>query len=199
MIKKYTFAIILSLGALLASANAQTPIAPEKLAALKELSALVSADNKVEDITKLFSAEMEGMRKQIVKSIIEAETEMSAAEKLELEKALLSDKGSKYKNYEERLLQKLDAGKMMDDMLISIYDKVFTLAEIKDMLAFYKTPTGSKMLKQTPVIMAESMKIMQEKLVPKILDALREIEQEDRRAIEAEINARKPQAKRQVG
>jgi len=43
--------------------------------------------------------------------------------------------------------------------LIPLYDRHFTHQEIKDVIAFYKTPTGQKVIRILPVIAQESMAI----------------------------------------
>ena len=43
------------------------------------------------------------------------------------------------------------------DLVVPIYDKYFTQQEIKDLLAFYKTPLGEKTITVTPLLMRESM------------------------------------------
>ena len=49
----------------------------------------------------------------------------------------------------------------MQPMMISVYDKHFSEQEIADMLAFYKTNTGQKILEKMPVVMQESMQMSQ--------------------------------------
>jgi len=49
----------------------------------------------------------------------------------------------------------------MQPMMISVYDKHFSEQEIADMLAFYKTDTGQKILEKMPVVMQESMQMSQ--------------------------------------
>ena len=58
------------------------------------------------------------------------------------------DNASKHVDYDE-LVQKL----------IPIYSKHFTEQEIVDLLKFYNTSTGKKMIEKTPTILEESMEI----------------------------------------
>ena len=44
-------------------------------------------------------------------------------------------------------------------LIIPIYDKYFSEEEIDQLLAFYNTPLGIKLIKATPKIMEESMQI----------------------------------------
>ncbi|MBH0027575.1 DUF2059 domain-containing protein [Pseudoalteromonas sp. SWN29] len=49
----------------------------------------------------------------------------------------------------------------MQPMMVNVYDKHFNEQEIADMLAFYKTDTGQKILAKMPVVMQESMQMSQ--------------------------------------
>jgi uncharacterized protein len=196
MFKKLALAFFLSTFVLLASANAQNDIAPEKQAAIKEIVALMNADNQIEQMVQVFSSQMDDTRRQTVKAILNERTDLSPAEKKQIEDSLLANDKVGFKKYQERLLAKLDYQTVMNEMMLVVYDKFFTLEELKDLLVFYKSPTGQKMLKLMPDIAAESMKVTQEKLLPKLLNALKEIEQEDRRDIEQKIDAKKPRAKK---
>lgn len=57
--------------------------------------------------------------------------------------------------------QKVDAHELIEKM-IPLYDKYYTIDDLKAINAFYETPTGQKLLSAAPQIMAESMKIGQE-------------------------------------
>lgn len=46
--------------------------------------------------------------------------------------------------------------------LMSIYDKYYTVEDLKAINAFYESPSGQKVLSTLPQIMQESMKIGQE-------------------------------------
>ena len=41
--------------------------------------------------------------------------------------------------------------------ITDIYDRQFTLAEVNDLIAFYRTPTGRKTIRTLPTIVRESM------------------------------------------
>lgn len=43
------------------------------------------------------------------------------------------------------------------DLVVPVYDRNFTDAEIDGMLAFYSSPVGQKMLAKLPVVLQESM------------------------------------------
>jgi hypothetical protein len=47
----------------------------------------------------------------------------------------------------------------LENLIVPIYDKHFTEAEIDDLTKFYRTPTGKKMIEMTPTITDESMQV----------------------------------------
>jgi hypothetical protein len=75
--------------------------------------------------------------------------------------------------------------KMIDDMMkdmpldemlqamVPVYQKHFTKGDIDTFVAFYSTPTGQKMLREMPAIMAEAMQSMMP-LMRKQMDAMTE-------------------------
>jgi len=55
--------------------------------------------------------------------------------------------------------------KIMDKMIL-MYDKYYTESEIKDIITFYKSPTGQRTLSTMPLIMKEMMVDMTSTLIP---------------------------------
>lgn len=49
----------------------------------------------------------------------------------------------------------------MAPALIEVYRKVYTEQEVRDMLAFYRTPTGRSLIRKQPLVMQHSMEAMQ--------------------------------------
>jgi hypothetical protein len=80
--------------------------------------------------------------------------------------------------------------KMMDDMLkdmpfdemmqamVPTYQKHFTKGDIDSLVAFYSSPTGQKLLKETPAIMAEAMQSMMP-IMRKQMDAMNQRVQQE--------------------
>lgn len=61
--------------------------------------------------------------------------------------------------------------------MVSIYEKHFTEKEIDDIITFYRTDTGKKLIEKLPIITHEAQKIGQElgeKVGRKVLKKLKE-------------------------
>lgn len=192
MFKKISFTLFLLAFALVGQTLAQDAAAAEKQVAVKELMTLINTGNKAEDFVNIISQQMEASRKAAVTTALDERTDLTAAERKALEELLVNEQGDRIKRFQERLMQKLDFNRMMDEIGASVYDKYYTLEEVKDLIVFYKSPTGQKSLKLMTTVMTESMRQVQERLVPKIPVVIQELQEEDRKEIEQQINKKKP-------
>jgi uncharacterized protein len=57
-------------------------------------------------------------------------------------------------------MAEVDTNELMD-MLVPVYDKHFTQEEIRQMIEFYETPVGRKIIEAMPQVMQESMALGQ--------------------------------------
>ena len=64
-------------------------------------------------------------------------------------------------DYWDRFEKKLDMHELIEK-IIPVYDKYYTLEDLKAVNAFYESPAGKKILSTLPQVMQESMKIGQE-------------------------------------
>mgnify|MGYP005607049363 FL=1 len=52
--------------------------------------------------------------------------------------------------------------------MVKLYTNGFSEAELNQLIAFYKSPLGQKVLKQMPALFSESMKMTQARLEPAV-------------------------------
>lgn len=74
----------------------------------------------------------------------------------------------------------------MEEPMIALYGNVFSEAELQDIIAFYQSDAGQKMLKRQPELMQGTMVMMQEQmqqLMPK-MKALMEQQAKKRQAVQ---------------
>lgn len=200
MLKKITLTFLIVTFALVAQeVAAQTDAKADKQAAIKELIALINTDNKAEEMVGIFDRQMSGTRVAIVDSILNERTDLTEADKKALREALITKTEEQSKRFTAKLMQKLDYNEMIDEISAAVYDKYFTLEEIKDLIAFYKTPTGQKTLKTMTPLMTDTLQLITERMLPKIPIIMDELQQEEKMEIEREVNARKPRAKKPAG
>ena len=198
MIKKLTLTLFLMTCSFFVQAAAQTVVSAasdEKQAAIKELLAVMNAQIKPSDLMAMMSAQIDKTAELTVKSMLASDVNLMPADKKMLEDILLNGENSPIKSLQKKLFEKIDFDALIEEMTISIYDKHFTLEEIKDVTAFYKTTTGQKLLKTTPAIFADTMQTMAEKIYPKIMEVVKESEEGMKREIEVKIKEQKSKSK----
>lgn len=71
-----------------------------------------------------------------------------------------------YQAKADATLNKVVGWDKLEPEMVKLYTKGFSEAELKELIAFYKSPLGQKVLKQMPALFSESMKMTQAKLEP---------------------------------
>lgn len=196
MLKKLALTIFLLTCALSAAASAQTAAVSEKQAAIKELVFLINGDNKMEEIMNQMVPQIQAQQDAALKSTLDERTDLTANERKSLEDSFADDRKFSVKRLMDKMLQKLDYNELISEIAYSVYDKYYTLEELRDLTAFYKSPTGQKTLKMMAPIMVDMMQAMQERVAPKMMNVIKEIIEEDKAEIAGKINARKPKQKK---
>ena len=120
-------------------AQQKPPLDPERIVAAKELLEVTGA-------AKGFATALIGMREPLRQLALRAnpgkETEVSSALDLVVKRML------------ERTNEALE-------LIVPLYAERFSVAELKEVIAFYKSPTGAKFIGAQPQIMQQSMAIGQ--------------------------------------
>ncbi|WP_028980442.1 DUF2059 domain-containing protein [Sporocytophaga myxococcoides] len=76
-----------------------------------------------------------------------------------------ADSKEKFDKYIEFVMNEAKelSKKLVNVEMIEIYDKHFTEKEVKDLIAFYESPTGQKFIEKTPEITKDMMNVMMSK------------------------------------
>jgi hypothetical protein len=126
---------ILMLGLCLAlPARAQDKVSPDTMQAANELAAIMTGDT-VAQISRAMTAQIWPSIAQQVAGRVDAAT--VADMRIAFEKTLTKFTGEVMKNAPD------------------VYARHFTAQELRDMVAFYKSPTGVKALHEMPKVMAD--------------------------------------------
>jgi uncharacterized protein len=120
-------------------AHAQEAVSPEALQAANELVAVISGDT-INQISRQMTAAVWPGIENSLKAKVDSET-----------------LGEIRSEFERQVAQFIGDG--MKDAP-AIYAKYFSLAELRDLGAFYKSPLGIKALQLMPKVMGESMALI---------------------------------------
>lgn len=168
MMKKLTAIFCTSLALLAAPAFAQN--APLDPAVDKATRALLDSMGSRKMIKDSF-AQMQGAMPQMIidnaTAMINGNTGLSAEQK----KAAIAEATRKAPQVAERIRKVFDDPALADEMIeemVPLYARRFSVAEIEQIAAFYRSPVGAKMLASMPQIMNESMQISQKIMLPRV-------------------------------
>ncbi|MGF7140060.1 DUF2059 domain-containing protein [Roseimarinus sediminis] len=121
------------------------------------------AQDKAEDLKKLFSLmQSEKMIDGMMSNMVPALTQQARAQMNDESEKEKFDEFMNFVIEEAKTLSKT----LIDVEMVQIYDKHFSHEEIKDMIDFYESPTGKKMIEKTPELTTEMMTSMMNKHMP---------------------------------
>lgn len=163
-------------------ALAQSTISPQKRALIKELLVVTDAVKLAESTSQTMMVQMEQDFPRIMEMLLTqqaADSNLTTAQR----KALLEDSGKSsmrmLKRFQERALTAINFTELLETVSVELYDKYFTEEELKDIIAFYRTPTGKKTVQVMPKLVNDTMQKSTEIVLPKIMSVLDELIQEE--------------------
>jgi uncharacterized protein len=159
-------------------ASAQETISPQKRMLIKELLVVTESDKNADDILNVMLAQTEAELPNILANILDNDpslSKLSQTELAELKKKINASAQRFSKRYRELLPQRVNFASIVEKISYPLYDKYLTESELKDLIAFYKTPTGKKSISIMPQLIAESMQRSSKLLTPKVLEVMNEI------------------------
>lgn len=154
-------------------------ISPEKKAVIAEIITFTNAEVQTREIMEKMFDQMEAIYPSIIDSMVDQRTEMSDAEKKEFKEALIKKNADFSKRFNQKFIKMINFQEYLNEVFYPLYDKFFTVEELKDLLAFYKTPTGQKFNSITPEFSAESIRLAQIYLIPRIDGLIKEMMDEE--------------------
>jgi hypothetical protein len=127
----------------LALALVPTAVAQTKKENIRELLVLMGAEEQYG---------------QSIKTMVPMMLRQYQSSATEAQRKILTD----FANKEGKVMMKT----VLDQDITAYYEKTFTDGEIRDILAFYKTPAGKKLVKSSPEIQQELSQVMMKKYLP---------------------------------
>lgn len=184
--------ILLSSGTTL---HAQEVISPEKKGLIKELLVVTEATKNAEAIMNSMSAQIEKDILQVLNQVIDRNQSLSAEQREEIQRSVAESAQRSGKRFRELFNQRINYSQLVEELSYEIYDKHYSTEEIRDLLAFYKSPTGLKTIKIMPQIFLESMTKTSERLTPQLQPLVKEIIDEEMKRVEKLMPSKEPQKK----
>ena len=149
------------------AAGAEQPIDPATAAAARDLFDAMQFPDLMQKTIAQMRVAIPAMLKQSGTAAINSNSQLSDEQK---QQALARLDGELPK-----MVAAIDGlfndPKLLDDLMMGItplYARHFTVAELHQIAAFYRTPVGTKLLTTMPQLMQETMQISQRVILPRI-------------------------------
>jgi hypothetical protein len=171
-------------------ASPASSISPEKQALIKELLELTSSKKTID---ALFKAQADQMDKDLPEIAWQAASGMKELKSLtpeareELRLKVIATSARSGRRMYELLQEKIDFSKLVEDIFLPLHDKYFTEAELRDLVAFYKSSTGKKTIEVMPNLLTSAVKQTSDALMPRVMEIVRQIEDEETERMEKEV------------
>ena len=155
---------------------AAAAVSPQANAAVKELLDAM-------DVRKMMVAsfaEMEKALPQMMRAQMTAVINADPGADAEKKKAALAKVEQVLPVASQAINRMFKDPALIDEMMVEIaplYARNYTVAELKELTAFYRTPLGRKMLALSPRLSAESMAIGQRIVAPRLNGMMQEVMQ----------------------
>jgi hypothetical protein len=168
-------------GAAQAQVPAQGTISPEKMEAIKQLMEVTDAANNAKLVMKqLIESLGQTMPSLLSKSMSDqvGGKNLTPAQQAEVDKATEAFMAKEMKWATGRIQQAIDFQKLVETVFVPLYDKYYTEQELRDLIAFYKTPTGQKSMLVSPQLAGEAATRSSEFLKPALQQTLQDMQEQ---------------------
>jgi hypothetical protein len=168
-----------------AHAQEQQTITPEKRALIKELFEVTGLTQTVNSMMNMMIEQSERELPSILSQSNSRNQNMTPEERAAREQKVRETTARVNKKFREAL-QRLNYMQAIEDDTASIFDKHFTESELKEWIAFYKSPIGKKMVQLMPVMMSESMEKINKNLLPRLQQEITKIIEDETKLMQRE-------------
>ncbi len=166
--------------------NTVSSVSPQKRALIKELLNVTESAKLAETTSQAMLVQMEQDFPRIMEQLLvqqASENKLTPAQQKALEADQSKIAVSMFKRFREKVVGVINYAELLEQISLELYDKYFTEDELKDIVAFYKTPTGKKSIQVMPKLVADVMQKSNDIVLPKIMSALNEIIQDEVKGI----------------
>jgi len=159
--------------------STETKISPEKQVLIKEYFEITGGRDSVNKSLDAVFANLNNTLPTIISTQIEQNSNLTAAQKADLQKSMPEMTARMGKRFQEELNRELDFAKVVEEVNYPLLDKFFTVAELKDLVVFYKSPTGQKAISLQPQIYTEATTRLNAVLIPAMQKVMKKVTDEE--------------------
>lgn len=170
----------ISCAAQIPTSGTPAAISPEKRALIKELYNAIRAGETAEKITSSMLDHFADRLPFMLGPVLEDSPGLKGKNNEELQRSLAESSRRVLARIKELMPQRVNWAETLEEIAYPIYDKHFTEQELRDLVAFYKTPTGQKSIQVMPDVFKEAMQKASELLGPAMTKLMTDVLDEEK-------------------
>jgi uncharacterized protein len=167
-------------------AQETTQITPEKRALIKELQEVTGGTKGINQLLDVMLEQQERDLPKILAQLGPRDTKLTPKERAAMDEKVKEATLRAMARLKE-VFQKLNYAQVIEDLTTSIFDKYFNESELKEWVAFYKSPLGKKTIELMPTIYAESMSKISDAVLPSLQTEMSKVITEETERLEKEL------------
>jgi hypothetical protein len=176
---KIFYALIIILLPLSAATSHAQETSPEKRELIKELLVVMDAKKNAVSIMDSTAEQFQKAALSTLEQAVERDTSLTAAQRAEKLRATVEASQRSADRFRELFNQRANYSQVIEEVSYELYDKHFTVEDLRHLIAFHKTATGQKLISIMPRLFSESMAKTSERLTPIMQAIAQEIMEEE--------------------
>ena len=146
---------------------------------IRELILLSGGDTASRQIVDLTLAQLAPAYETVVEEVLVSETDLNAEQTQALRRHL-ADFERFAQTFRQRFPERVDMTQLLESIYVPLYDASFSTKELQQIVVFYRTPTGKKVVEVMPRLLQQGMEQTLPAVQPKVMALVGEILAEQR-------------------
>jgi hypothetical protein len=163
---KTTIFLVLLVGAPAARASEPEPPAPEKRALISELFTVTHLRQNSEAVLKIQLDQVDREMRQFFSQNLVTNKQVPPETRKFIQQNWQEMNHQFSRRFRNAFTRKIDYPRLTEEISADVYDRTFTADEIRDLIAFYRTPTGQKVIQSLPQVQTQVVNRVRERLLP---------------------------------
>lgn len=172
-------------------ARAQDSVSPESASLVKELVEVTGGKQTFNDIVSGTMSFQNAQTRQMLNDLFKDDSDSTRADKAMFSKMTEEVIARIETRSKEFFTKRFDFDKFVNDVFVPVYTKHYTDNELRDMIAFFRTPTGQKMTKEMPELMLDSMVAISKNLMPAFNEYMKQVLDDEIATIKQKLSKKK--------
>ena len=186
---RFFLSVLFLVVAAVSTGLAQEPAASaDRRALIKELFELTGGNKTAQTMIETMLEQQNQAAQTAAAKSLEKFKDLEPAERERLTQRIKAEYQNSSARIQEIVKSEVTTEFLLDTVMVPVYSKYYTDDELKSIVAFYKSPTGKKMVEVSPKLLRDSMQLTTESLLPKLYPAIEKVIDEQGQNIEKIIS-----------